>query len=240
MTYIQPLLLLVGVIICAGLVRISSSKGKRVAICGVAGLLLISWPPLDWLLGLPLESGYPVRPFEPLGRIEAIVVLASSIRPPENERPYSLPDADTFGRCEYAAWIYRRWGPLPVLACEGRGRPAEGSLMAGLLRRSGVSADSIWVDDRSRSTRENALFGAAILRAHGIKRIALVVDAQSMPRASACFRKEGLDVAAAPTEFRALGNWRDELLPSWRAVRRNETTLHEVLGLAWYRLLGWV
>jgi uncharacterized SAM-binding protein YcdF (DUF218 family) len=67
-----------------------------------------------------------------------------------------------------------------------------------------------------------------------------VVEAQSMPRAAACFRKQGVDVIPAAIEFRTLGPWFEELLPGWRAVRRNEITLHEVLGLAWYRARGWL
>jgi uncharacterized SAM-binding protein YcdF (DUF218 family) len=39
---------------------------------------------------------------------------------------------------------------------------------------SGVPAGMIWTEDRSKSTYENALFSAEILRAKGITRIALV------------------------------------------------------------------
>jgi uncharacterized SAM-binding protein YcdF (DUF218 family) len=112
--------------------------------------------------------------------------------------------------------------------------------MRELLRRGGVPEDKVWLEERSRSTHENALFGAAILRTNGIRRIALVVDAQSMRRASACFRKEGIEVTPAPTDLRTFGPWQQELIPNWRAIRRNEITLHELLGLGWYRLHGWI
>jgi uncharacterized SAM-binding protein YcdF (DUF218 family) len=239
MTYTQPLLLLFTAVALAGVLATRASRAKYVALCGLAGLLLVSWPPVDWLLGLPLESRYPLRPFQMPAGVQAIVVLGSTVQPAIYERPYPLPDADTFNRCEHAAWIYRRWGPLPVLACEGQQRTA-GSAMSDLLLKGGVPGDMIWLEKRSRSTHENAAYGAAILREHGIQRIVLVVDAQSMPRASACFRKEGIDVIAAPSEFRSLGFLREELLPSWRAIRRNEVTLHEALGLAWYRFQGWI
>lgn len=211
------------------------------ALGGVLGLFLISWPPMDWVFSRPLEGRYPVRPFRAPPGLQAIVVLGSAVRPPQFEQPYPLPDEETFERCEHAAWIWKRWGPLPVLATEGRQEwPARNGTMRDLLVGAGVASDMIWTEDQSRSTHENAVYGARILREHGVKRIALVVDAQSMPRASACFRKEGFDVAAAPVEFRTWGPWNEELLPSWHAVRRNEITLHEVLGLAWYRLRGWI
>jgi uncharacterized SAM-binding protein YcdF (DUF218 family) len=240
MTYVQPLLLLFTATTVLGLLMVRAGKGKYVAMAGVLGLILISWPPADRLLGYPLEARYPVRPFVAPPGLEAIVVLGSAVDPVQYERPYPLPDKDTFSRCEHAAWIYKRWGPLPVLACEGQQSPMAQGMMRTLLQRAGVTEKMIWIEQQSRSTHENALYGARILRSHGVKRIALVVEGQSMPRAAACFRKEGIDVVPAPSELRTWGPLTDELLPNWRAVRRNEITLHEIAGLVWYWLRGWI
>ena len=114
------------------------------------------------------------------------------------------------------------------------------SRMRGLLERLGVPANMISVEGASRSTYENALYGAEILRSQGISRIVLVVEAASMPRASACFRRQGIEVEPAPSEFREWDGWRGEWLPTWQAIRDNEIILHEVLGIAWYRLRGWI
>jgi len=241
MTYIQPLLLLCIAVALAGLAPLRSGKGKKLALAGVLGLVAVSWPPADWILSRPLEGQFPLRPFRAPADLQAIVVLGAGVRPAQYEAPYPLPDAGTFSRCEHAAWIYRE-RPLPVLACEGRQQavPAGGKTMRDLLHRAGVAEDMIWTEDQSRSTHENAAYGAGILRAHGVKRIALVVDGLSMPRAAACFRKEGMEVTPAPCDLRSWGPLRDELLPNWRAVYRNEIALHEALGLAWYRLRGWI
>lgn len=241
MTYTQPLLLIFIAVSLAGLLVVRFPKGKYVALAGVLSLLLISWPPVDWLLSRPLEARYPIRPFKAPPDLQAIVVLGSAVEPPQYERPYPVADYDTFRRCEHAAWISRNWGPLPVLACQGRQRSvAAANTMGDLLRRAGVGENMIWMEERSQSTHENAVYGAEILREHGVKRIALVVDGQSMPRAAASFRKEGIDVTPAPSELRTWGPLSEELLPSWRAIRRNEITLHEELGLAWYRVRGWI
>jgi uncharacterized SAM-binding protein YcdF (DUF218 family) len=93
---------------------------------------------------------------------------------------------------------------------------------------------------RSRNTHENALYGAEILRGKGVARVVLVTDARSMLRAAACFRKEGIAVVPAPSSFRQFGPLSRELLPGWTGIARNEATLHEVVGLAWYRLRGWI
>jgi uncharacterized SAM-binding protein YcdF (DUF218 family) len=112
--------------------------------------------------------------------------------------------------------------------------------MREILLGNGVPANMIWTEDLSESTHENALYTAAILRQRGISRVALVVDAVRMPRAAACLQRLGIDVAPAPSDFRTFGPRRDELLPSWKAIQRNESTLHESVGLLWYRLRGWI
>ena len=56
MTYIQPLLLLCGAIAIISVSALRSSRAKYIALCGVLGLLLLSWPPVDWLLALPLTA----------------------------------------------------------------------------------------------------------------------------------------------------------------------------------------
>lgn len=237
MTYQQPVLFLFLAFSAFGLVRLRRCKGWGLAALGFLGLLLVSWPPMEWVISQSLEAWYPVRPL-PVSDADAIVVLASTVHNPTYERPFPLPDKYTYGRIRFAAWLYQHWKPLPVLVCGGPNQG--GSTMRELLIASGVPETRIWTEERSRSTYENALYGARILRLHGISRIALVVEAQSMVRAAACFRKQGLFVVAAPDEFREFGPLSNEMLPSWQAIERNEITAHEVLGLLWYRIRGWV
>src|SRR4051794_37197767 len=242
MTYLQPLTLLCLIVISMGLIGLPRSKRLILSATGVLGLFLLTWPPIDWLLSRPLESGYAVEPF-PSGPVQAIVVLSSSVEPANKYRPYSLPDKETYGRCERAAWLYKHWQSVPVLASGGSQNPIEQPLstaMRELLIRAGVPDTQILTEDNSRSTHENAAYSAGILRKRGITKIALVVEAFAMPRAAAAFRREGLNVVPAPCTFRDFGPLRDELIPTWRALERNEGTLHEVVGLAWYRFRGWI
>lgn len=224
----------------AGLLRVRTPAGRRLAWAGLFGLFLVSWPPAEWLFSRSLEARYLAGARLWPSNIQAIAVLGSSSDRPRPERPYALPDYETFTRIEHTAWIYRTRGPLPVLACEGSTSDWSRPVMPDLLRRAGIPADMIWVETQSHSTHENAVFGAAILRRYGIRRVALVVDAQSMPRAAACFRKANIDIFPVPMDFRTFGNWRDELIPSAGSLRRNETTLHELAGSAWYWLRGWI
>ena len=155
--------------------------------------------------------------------------------------PEVLPDYGTFLRCRYAAWLYRYWKPLPIVASGGMDH---GIVMADVARQTleneGIPVDMIWTEGASRSTYENGLFTSRLLRAKNIHRIVLVTEAYHMPRAAQCFRKQGLEVIVAGCAARYLqfeGRW-PQFFPSPGMIRYNEDSLHEWIGLAWYRLSG--
>ena len=224
-----------------GLFRLRKCGGMWLPSLAALALFLLSWPPVDWLLSRPLESRYRMDPST--RSAQAIVVLGSSVSPPHGMRRYSLPDKNTYWRCERAAWLYKHWQSVPVLACGGTqtaNEPPVSVTMRELLVRFGVPDSMILTEQVSRSTYENALYGAEILRKHGSKTIALVIEGYAMPRAEKTFRRQGLDVIPAPSSIRELGPVQEEIIPGWRALERNEETLHEVLGLGWYALRGWI
>lgn len=241
MSYYQPLVLTFLVITAIGLIRLRNRCSVRLPAVGLLCLFLLSWEPCAWLLSRPLEIWYPAQPF-PRAPAQAIVVLAEYVDPPTRLRPYSLAGAGTIERCEFAAWLYRQWHPLPILVVAGLGAAHEQplSVMRRLLQQSGVPDAVIWSEDRSRNTHENAVYGSQILRQHGIRTIALVVEAQSMPRAAACFQKQGIEVVPAPCSFYGLTWTAEQFLPGWKGVNRNEVTLHESAGLVWYWFRGWI
>lgn len=110
--------------------------------------------------------------------------------------------------------------------------------MRTVLGQMGVPQNMIWTEEQSRSTYESARDSAEILKSKGITKIALVTEAYHMTRSELTFRKQGLDVVPAaccfhvdPDDFPGFG-------PSSEAIEWNQTTLHEVFGLAWYWMRG--
>lgn len=246
MSYTQPLLPILVVILAAAWIRTRLSAprppqpGSWLLAIGAIGLFAVSWPPLQCLFALPLEAPFWNQP--PAGiRPEAIVVLGSAVDHPKRYQPFATPDQDSITHCAMAAWLFRANPGVPVVASEGsHGKLLFPSVLVPLLRGFGVPEDHIWLEERSRNTRENAIYAAQLLAPHQIRRIALVTDAQSMARAAACFRKQGLEVIPAPCDFSRLSFNIPGFLPSWDAIRRNERGLHESVGLAWYALHGWI
>lgn len=241
MNYTEPLLALTLAVTVIGLWRLRGCKGRSLLWIGLSGIFVVTWPPFDWLLSRPLEVWYPPRVPNPAPSVQAIVVLSSTVAPPVRERPYPLADYETYQRCQFAAWLYTHWQAAPVLASGGGSRRQAFSItMRQLLEQDGVPDAMIWTEELSRNTHENAVNSAQVLRLHDVRKIALVVDASSMPRAAACFRKAGIEVIPAPSEFCELEAPGDELLPNWKALRQNEITLHETAALGWYWLHGWI
>lgn len=110
-------------------------------------------------------------------------------------------------RARAAAKIARARGAELVVASGGRSwsrssggldRRVEADALCEELVNEGVDASVIERERASRNTRENARLTARLLESHGVRRIALVTCEWHLPRASALFRQEGLEVEAVP------------------------------------------
>jgi len=207
-------------------------------------MFLWAWPPFEALFSATLERRFAATPF-PAGDAPVIVVLSGNVFPPDPADPDALPGFGTYLRCSHAAWLRSHWKEVPILVTGGALRAGEATIvfadvMKRALIRDGVPADAIWTERESRSTYENALYSARILRERGVGRVVLVTEAFHMLRAVRSFRRQGIDVVPAPCGFRYLrfNAQLDSLLPSPSRMMLNEETLHEWLGLAWYAMTG--
>lgn len=246
MTYVQPLFtlsLIALLVVLAHRWRTGRLQKPLGLFLAWGAVFLIAWPPAAQVITRSLEVQYPPRLY-PTGEAQAIVVLASGVL--AGCPPVTTPvlDSDTFERCQYAAWLHNHWKPLPVLASGGTvdaDVPPYATVMAQVLERGGVPANSIWIEDGSHSTNENAVDSAKLLRQKQIHTILLVTAAYHMPRAAACFRRQGLTVIPAACGYRSYhGFYPGNLWPGWEAIAWNEDALHEAVGLVWYRMRGWI
>lgn len=126
------------------------------------------------------------------------------------------------------------------------------SEMAEIAVRLGVPEEQILIQDRSLNTAEEAEHDAEMLREKGIDRVILVTSASHMRRAAALFKKQGLEVVPAPTDFSySDAQWEDitritwknaylYLIPGTSAIRTFETAVKEYIGIFVYRLRGWI
>lgn len=126
---------------------------------------------------------------------DVIVVLGAGLRRD------NLPGPALTRRSQRAAELWQA-GYAPRIICSG-GKPAnrtrsEADACAELLRASGIPADVIIQEERSRSTEENALETQAIMQANGWRSAIIVSDGFHLFRARHLFTGVGLAVFTSP------------------------------------------
>ncbi len=104
--------------------------------------------------------------------------------------------------------------------------------MARAIESLGVPPSVLVLEDRSKSTEQNALFTARLARPRGIHRILLVTSSLHMPRASLLFRETGLEIIPVPVPERSIkADWADRWLPTRSALWRSGRAFKEYAGL---------
>lgn len=200
-------------------------------------LYTLSTPWMGELLQRSLEIGPPMRP-EALASADAIVVLGGGRRLNSPEYGGDTLNGISLERVRYAARLHRASG-LPILVTGGKpdgGSQAEGRIMRQVLEEEyGITPQ--WVEDRARTTWDNAHLSALLLKQAGIQRIALVTHAWHLRRAASLFEAQGLAVIPAGTQFSgARMSSMFDLLPTPAGLRSSAFALHEWLGILWYKL----
>ncbi|SOD98681.1 YdcF family protein [Blastococcus haudaquaticus] len=127
-----------------------------------------------------------------------------------------------------------RAGTIPIVASGGQGADEpypEGEAMAVWLRRTGVAASDVLVEDRSRTTEENLRYSAQLLRRRGIPEPYLVVtNDYHAPRAAMLARTLGIDAQAIGCRT-ALYYWPSAYLREFVAVMAGQRFLLALSGL---------
>jgi uncharacterized SAM-binding protein YcdF (DUF218 family) len=201
-----------------------------------------------YVAAMPVTAGLLIRSAEAIGTAEptlpadtppgAIVVLSADAR--RSGIP-GVPDTVgplTLERLAEAAKQQRRLD-LPVLVSGGALDPADAplaTLMSRVLQED-FRIPVRWREERSRNTFENALFSADILRHAGVGSALVVAHPWDMARALWCFRAVGYPVVPSPTAEDASPKLSvAAFLPQVPALLQSYYALHELIGLAWYRL----
>ena len=209
-------------------------------------LIVVSMPAVAHLSQGTLEWRYPPIEQRP-DDAEAIVVLGGGIEPADATRLRAEMSSSTLLRCLHAARVYWQGKTCPVIVSGGRvdtGSPTPpiALLMRDFLRDQGVNDADLIVEDRSRTTHENAVECRKVLEQRRISKVILVTDATHMFRALRSFRKQGIAAVPSACAHRAtqFGWGLFAFLPSANAVQNHERTFHEWLGVAWYWFRGYL
>lgn len=132
---------------------------------------------------------------------QAIVVLGARVH------PGGVPSSALRARVERGVMLFQR-GLAPWLVFSGgvaTHPPAEALVAQKLARSLGIPASACLVETQSRTTHQNAVLTARLLRARGLTRILLVSDPFHLFRAVRHFWWEGIDARPVATAWRERG-----------------------------------
>ena len=206
--------------------------------------LFLASPFLANLLTATLESRSPlVYDCTAAGQSVPVVVLAGGISGDKPAQPaYSILKERSYRRLVGGVHLASQ-RPDTMLILSGGGWEAlkESDLMADLAIQLGFPPQRIVRESLSSTTHGNAVQVAAILRQGNQSRVWLVTSAMHMPRAVAVFAHEGIQVCPYPVDVRWVSpRIYDMFVPQVSALQKTTDALHELIGILWYILRGWI
>ena len=242
----QPLGWVMGLLTLAVLShRRRPAWSRRLTVFGLIVLALTGWQPLPDALIRHLEQQYPTMPGDArLEQYRGVVVLGGALESAriwQGNGQVALNAAAE--RMTMSVVLMRQNPKLMMLFSGGEGEligygPSEAERAAVFFESMAVAKDRIRYESASRTTHENAVLSASAPGIDPTQAWLLLTSASHMPRAMASYRKAGWNVTAFPVDFRA-----GLQTPWWQyslnqGVQRWQLALHELIGVAAYRLAG--
>jgi uncharacterized SAM-binding protein YcdF (DUF218 family) len=204
--------------------------GIALATAGVTLLLAISIPIVADVIALAVDTSPPFKVSDARDA-RAIVILGGGIRRDAPDYGGDTLGGLTLERVRYGARVARLTG-LPVLVSGGvvlGGKPEASLMRESLESEFGVPVR--WVESRSRTTHENALRSAEILRGEGIGRVVLVAHGFDMRRATAEFAAQGIETIPAPTGMSGFAGYSFlDFLPSMKGFELSYFAIYEIIA----------
>ena len=219
---------------------------KTAAICILLASVLLYFSSTSFMalkLLDPLQYQYEVLKEIPED-VQAIVVLGDGRIPIAREYAnLDIVNAATLERLRYASRL-SKVHQLPILVSGGsvnNERQSEAVLMKKVLETD-FGVEVRWLEERSKTTFENARFTKKALKDNSISKVLLVTHAYHMPRAIWCFEDVGFMPIPAPTIFYKRNTSTSELkqyIPNADALVKTKLALHEYIGKFWYQFVGY-
>jgi uncharacterized SAM-binding protein YcdF (DUF218 family) len=110
-----------------------------------------------------------------------------------------------------------------------------------VLIAMGVAEKDIYLEENARNTHENATYTKKMLAPFLAEEMVLVTSAMHMPRAKACYIKEGLKVVVYPADIKKKdtpSGILDLVIPQERNLSKFAELIREMAGFVIYKVVG--
>jgi uncharacterized SAM-binding protein YcdF (DUF218 family) len=231
----------------AGVLLFLLSRGRRgKLLVGLAavGFALIAVVPIGPAMLLSLEQRFP-RPAALPAKMDGILVVGGAVEPALSQSFGETVFNSSVARVLAGIALARRYpeAKLALIGGEGGFIPVglpESRATLGFVVEQGIDPARVMLEERSRSTHENAVFAKEVIRPESGETWVLVTSAFHMPRAVASFAAVGWPVIPYPVDYKV--DPRTGLRGNFSLLDGLDTgTLagKEWAGLFGYRLMGW-
>jgi uncharacterized SAM-binding protein YcdF (DUF218 family) len=242
-------LTLILLVLAIWVARSPSRLSRRLLLLVTIGFAIISIYAGQFLLAQAIVGS--LRPFAATdavpNRRTAVVILGSGSVGVEDwdGKRYSLPDRPAMARVLEASRVFKLVDPAIVISSGGSPHPDRrmvptGETMRDMLVTLGVPADRVLVETVSRTTRDEAVVIAPMLREQRAEQVILVTSEDHMRRSIGSFRAVGVEVVPAiARDLRRDVTWMQRWLPGEEGLSTASENAHELLGIVYYALRGW-
>jgi uncharacterized SAM-binding protein YcdF (DUF218 family) len=110
-----------------------------------------------------------------------------------------------------------------------------------VLIAMGVKPEDIYLEENARNTHENAVNTKQMLKPFLKERMVLVTSAMHMPRAEACYLKEGFLIDSFPADIKKKdtpSGILDQIIPQERNLAKFAELVREITGYVIYQIVG--
>lgn len=232
--FLQPSsLIVIALVLSLVIRRTNPAASTRLAASACVVLVLAMVFPLGSVVMHPLESRFPQKKFDDLDRVpDGIVVLGGA------EDIEIIANRGVFATNERAERVIEG---LRLARHFPNARVLVNNIAThAYYIEMGISQDRVLLEERSRNTFENAMYGLELSAPKPGENWLLVTSAFHMARAIGCFRQVGFPVQAWPVDFRTrrTGNWLQLTSPPSKGLQTLDLASKEWVGLLVYRLTG--
>jgi len=220
--------------------------GARLAIGGLAFLVIAGIVPVGNALILPLEQRFAAVPApDSQEKFAGIIILGGFEDGLVSAARGALAVNESAERLTQGLRLALKHPEAKIVFTSGVGGLWPGGIdatqpVAAYFNDVGIPTSRLVLEGKARNTQENATFTAEMLGLNHGERWVLVTSAYHMPRAVGIFRKNGFDVIPYPVDYRTRGaedlGRLFESLPA--GLQRTDLAVKEWAGLIAYRLMG--
>jgi len=216
-------------------------QGLAPAVLAALLLLTVAVLPLAQWVAAPLEGRFPI-PAIP-ARVDGIIVLGGAVEVEISRAHGEVALNHAAARITEALALAQRHPEARLLLSGGdsavlpRAGDREAEVTRALFVELGMAPERILVEDRSRTTFENALMSRDLAQPKAGEVWLLVTSAMHMPRAVGCFRHAGWEVLPYPVDFHTGGAARADFALAEHLFLL-DLAAKEWVGLVAYRLFG--